>query len=156
MPEKFPDVMPANPHILLLRVNPKGELPAIDRCAACGETGTFSEVMATECPHVRPPCPTCGGSPLCERDCKAVIAAITGNDVYLGGTGDIVARDEQQKNKPKPELGACLNYAHTEQHVNTFDCRNWRSDCDRKGHVYWEFEDGSKGDKCLDCGGGDK
>ena len=55
--------------------------------------------------------------------------------------------------KKLEELGMCLRFTdHPDQYHKTAECDNWRSDCERKGHVAWEFDDGTQGDKCLDCG----
>ena len=52
------------------------------------------------------------------------------------------------------EIGICLSQttAHLDQHPKASQCDNWRSECERKGHVYWQFENGGSGNKCLDCG----
>ena len=50
----------------------------------------------------------------------------------------------------KPEIGICRS--HEDQHFKADDCDNWRSECERKGHVYWNHGQASEGSRCLDCG----
>jgi rRNA maturation endonuclease Nob1 len=50
----------------------------------------------------------------------------------------------------RTEIGICLT--HEDQHFKTPECENWRSECERKGHVYWNHGTTNEGNKCMDCG----
>ena len=66
----FPRRWVKNPHMMITALDPPREYPPRRwKCGYCGDSGLHDALMKRECPHVYPPCETCGETPECARDC---------------------------------------------------------------------------------------
>jgi len=90
-----------NPHNRLTRIDAVPPwplpLPPVEtvrwRCYYCDAEGTWEELHSIACSYVYPPCPSCGQTPECALDCRAIAKALAGPGVHIIGTFDPTDRD---------------------------------------------------------------
>lgn len=76
-------IEPFNPHQTLTRTNAKGR-PGLFQCAGCGAAGSIKDINAEPCTAPQPdPCPGCGLTPICARDCPGIRDALNDPGVYV-------------------------------------------------------------------------
>lgn len=77
--------MSLNPHNLLTALDPPSRDDRRWRCRYCHREGLYDELLEIACTFVYPPCPFCGQTPTCARDCDGIARALSGEDVYIAG-----------------------------------------------------------------------
>jgi hypothetical protein len=78
--------MKHNPHMSIVALEPPSAAPRRWRCDFCKLEGLYDALRAVECSYVYPPCESCGGTPECAPDCKAMLMILTSPEVRVIGT----------------------------------------------------------------------
>ena len=69
-------------HMFLVRQGKKW------KCMDCKQEGDLGSMSELNCEHKLPPCKTCGQTPECAPNCKAVLLAIHEEGNYVAGEDD--------------------------------------------------------------------